>query len=440
MEEETLLLLTCSSCGNARPKSEYSKTQWKKGHTSDGGSSKTNNTTDGSSSSTLGKAKCKRCIYMDTNDVVDFHVGDINTAPDTPIDHHNDERDVIDMSDLVDNNSVGESKGNGDSNNNGGGGGNNTNDDDDSGVPELPLISPPVSPPTIRNSTEVTSDDDEDSSDKRGGGAGGMNNVTMSNDTDDAVVDDMLNEALAVAGVTVLPQKSSFSQDDTNDVVVYEDQIASLEEDDNDDRNGGETTAAAAVVNDGGGMVEQMGVAKKEGEKEEEEEEEDGDEIQEIDPPTAGSDGEIINPPIPLQDSESIEDEKPSVSVPKTAILFQPHTGKTHQLRVAAKSVGLPILGDVRYGGGRVCVADTTVDETTPTITSPFDNELFDRTYLHAAAIHFELDNEEVCIYSPPPFGHLFDSPSELDRVFVGMMEKYCDCLPLLHHIRNLTI
>lgn len=141
-----------------------------------------------------------------------------------------------------------------------------------------------------------------------------------------------------------------------------------------------------------------------------------------------------------LREIDDVGDEKPSVSVPKTAILFQPHTGKTHQLRVAAKSVGLPILGDVRYGGGRVCIADTTVDETTPTITSPFDNELFDRTYLHAAAIHFELDNEEVCIYSPPPFGHLFDSPSELDRVFVGMMEKYCDCLPLLHHIRNLTI
>jgi 23S rRNA-/tRNA-specific pseudouridylate synthase len=146
---------------------------------------------------------------------------------------------------------------------------------------------------------------------------------------------------------------------------------------------------------------------------------------------------EIDSPPPP----SGGDDRQRSLSVvPKTAILFQPHTGKTHQLRVAAKSVGMPILGDVRYGGGRVCVTDnTTADETTTTITTSFVGE-FDRTYLHAAAIHFELDNEEVCIYSPPPFGHLFDSPSELDRVFVGMMEKYCDCLPLLHHIRNLTI
>ena len=137
---------------------------------------------------------------------------------------------------------------------------------------------------------------------------------------------------------------------------------------------------------------------------------------------------EIDSPP-------SSGDEKSSLSLPKTAILFQPHTGKTHQLRVAAKSVGMPILGDGGYGGGRVCGADTTAEDEATTNTDEFD-----RTYLHAAAIHFELDNEEVCIYSPPPFGHLFDSPSELDRVFVGMLEKYCDCLPLLHHIRNLTI
>ena len=137
-----------------------------------------------------------------------------------------------------------------------------------------------------------------------------------------------------------------------------------------------------------------------------------------------------------LPSSDGSDDRKRSLSVPKTAILFQPHTGKTHQLRVAAKSVGMPILGDGRYGGGRVCVTDTTAGEETTTITSSSFDDEFDRTYLHAAAIHFELDNEEVSIYSPPPFGHLFDSPSELDRVFVGMMEKYCDCLPILHHIR----
>ena len=107
MAESETVLLTCSSCGNARPKSDYSKTQWKKGHTSDVGGG----VGGGGGGS---KAKCKRCIYMDNNDVVDFHVGDINTAPDTPA--HS--RDVIDMSDLVDNSNNGDNN----NNNNGDGG------------------------------------------------------------------------------------------------------------------------------------------------------------------------------------------------------------------------------------------------------------------------------------------------------------------------------
>ncbi|KAK1739054.1 RNA pseudouridine synthase [Skeletonema marinoi] len=128
-----------------------------------------------------------------------------------------------------------------------------------------------------------------------------------------------------------------------------------------------------------------------------------------------------------LHPKEVDNEEEVSSTTPKTAILFQPHTGKTHQLRVAAKSVGLPILGDARYGGGRVRVAG---DDTTTT-----EADYFDRTYLHAAAIQFEIDNEEVCIYSPPPFGHLFSTTSELDDVFVGMMKKHCESDSILHHV-----
>ena len=125
-------------------------------------------------------------------------------------------------------------------------------------------------------------------------------------------------------------------------------------------------------------------------------------------------------------------------AIPKTAILFQPHTGKTHQLRVAAKSVGLPILGDSRYGGGQVCTCRSlgNDDGEEDDNTAHDAKLLLDRTYLHAAAIHFELYGEEVCIYSPPPFGHLFSTSSELDDVFVGMMKKHCrDDDPILHHI-----
>lgn len=35
----------------------------------------------------------------------------------------------------------------------------------------------------------------------------------------------------------------------------------------------------------------------------------------------------------------------------RRVFMLQPHTGKTHQLRVAMKSLGCPIVGDERYGG-----------------------------------------------------------------------------------------
>ncbi|MBB5192340.1 tRNA pseudouridine32 synthase/23S rRNA pseudouridine746 synthase [Silvimonas terrae] len=47
--------------------------------------------------------------------------------------------------------------------------------------------------------------------------------------------------------------------------------------------------------------------------------------------------------------------------------LLRPRSGRTHQLRVALKSVGAPILGDTRYGG-----------------------DAADRGYLHAYALRFE--------------------------------------------------
>jgi len=49
-----------------------------------------------------------------------------------------------------------------------------------------------------------------------------------------------------------------------------------------------------------------------------------------------------------------------------------PKTGKTHQLRVIAKSLGSPILGDVRYS-----------------------NDQAQRMYLHAYKLSFRLDNQE---------------------------------------------
>lgn len=147
----------------------------------------------------------------------------------------------------------------------------------------------------------------------------------------------------------------------------------------------------------------------------------------------------------PTQSSSNVHDvgdqgytERQNGVLPKTAILFRPHTGKTHQLRVAAKSLGLPLLGDARYGGGRVGMPAACIGD-------------IDRTYLHASAIHFNLDGESVTIWSPPPFAQLIASSNDnvnaektlLAEVFALMMEKHCDCQPIIdaiHESRDLNL
>ena len=66
--------------------------------------------------------------------------------------------------------------------------------------------------------------------------------------------------------------------------------------------------------------------------------------------------------------------------------LLKPHTGKTHQLRVALKSIASPIAGDSAYGGN----------------TS-------DRGYLHAFAIRFVFDGLVYDYICHPTSGELFN-------------------------------
>ncbi len=67
------------------------------------------------------------------------------------------------------------------------------------------------------------------------------------------------------------------------------------------------------------------------------------------------------------------------------AYLLKPFSGKTHQLRVALKSIATPILGDSRYGGKPA-----------------------DRGYLHAYALGFELQGQHYAYVSPPSQGEYF--------------------------------
>jgi 23S rRNA-/tRNA-specific pseudouridylate synthase len=106
---------------------------------------------------------------------------------------------------------------------------------------------------------------------------------------------------------------------------------------------------------------------------------------------------------------------------PMTCILFRPFTGRTHQLRVAAKSVGLPLAGDPIYSDG-----------STGSLSER-------RTCLHASAIHVDLrehEHETVSIWSPPSFAsHLYQAEEDrsgLNNVVIQLMQKNCNCESIL--------
>jgi len=69
--------------------------------------------------------------------------------------------------------------------------------------------------------------------------------------------------------------------------------------------------------------------------------------------------------------------------------LIKPHTGKTHQIRVALKSIGAPIAGDIRYAN-----ADDARKE--------------DRGYLHAYALRFHFKDELYSFTCKPDEGERY--------------------------------
>jgi len=91
----------------------------------------------------------------------------------------------------------------------------------------------------------------------------------------------------------------------------------------------------------------------------------------------------------------------------KTVIMFRPITGKTHQLRVAAKSMGIPILGDPIYKDGRSRNGKND------------GHNMETRTMLHASGLHIPkfLDHDEINIWCPPTFlnGYIDDDDNDED-------------------------
>ncbi len=78
--------------------------------------------------------------------------------------------------------------------------------------------------------------------------------------------------------------------------------------------------------------------------------------------------------------------------------ILKPKTGKTHQLRVAMKSLGSPILGDMLYDNK---------DKA----------EVYDRMYLHAYQLQFSAFGGEFNICCKPSYGLWFNRSSVMDKM-----------------------
>lgn len=83
-----------------------------------------------------------------------------------------------------------------------------------------------------------------------------------------------------------------------------------------------------------------------------------------------------------------------SIEPSKRLYIIKPSTGKTHQIRVALKSLGSPILGDELYGGDPA-----------------------DRVYLHSYSIQFELEHEVYIFKALPQFGKLFTQSNQIENL-----------------------
>ncbi|WP_062067082.1 TIGR01621 family pseudouridine synthase [Cellvibrio sp. OA-2007] len=90
-----------------------------------------------------------------------------------------------------------------------------------------------------------------------------------------------------------------------------------------------------------------------------------------------------------------------SISAGRRLFVVKPHTGKTHQIRVALKSIGAPIAGDSLYGDATQSAA-------------------CDRCYLHAYSLAFSLGEKQYRFTELPREGELFSGD-----VFAAALQEW---------------
>jgi tRNA pseudouridine32 synthase/23S rRNA pseudouridine746 synthase len=86
--------------------------------------------------------------------------------------------------------------------------------------------------------------------------------------------------------------------------------------------------------------------------------------------------------------------------------ILKPQTGKTHQLRVALKTINAAILGDSRYGKITKNINVPSYDSNSNSEVFLNSNaDLFDRMHLHAYVLRFYFNNIHYCYRVLPADG-----------------------------------
>lgn len=90
-----------------------------------------------------------------------------------------------------------------------------------------------------------------------------------------------------------------------------------------------------------------------------------------------------------------------SISAGRRLFIVKPHTGKTHQIRVALKSIAAPITGDSLYGDS-------------------VQSDACDRCYLHAYSLAFSLGEKQFRFTELPREGEFFN-----DAFFTAAIQEW---------------